>query len=146
MSRTRSTEGAPGGEASGQLSRLTLDAPRKDARLEVLRHRTGEFPRVAPCVDAQRHRYTYFDGETGVAQSFAMGEHEQPSEAVFVPRKPDDQSAEASGYLLSLVYDDRAHRSHFVVFDAEHLDDGPLARASLSTHVPPGFHGTFRAR
>lgn len=155
-------EGAPGGEGSGQLARLTLDVARKDARTELLRHRTGEFPRIAPCVDAQRHRYTYllehpsphaagqrlpsvvvrFDGETGVAQSFAMGEHEHPSEPVFVPRS----SAEANGYLLSLVYDDRAHRSRYVLFDAEHIEDGPLASASLSGHVPPGFHGTFVAR
>lgn len=157
-------DGTPGGEASGQLARLTLDPARNDARVELLRHRTGEFPRVAPSVDAQRHRYTYllehpsleasrhrlpnvlvrFDGETGLATSFPMEAHEHPSEPVFVPRT--NGTRESDGYLITLVYDERAHRSRFVLFDAEHLDDGPLASASLRTHVPPGFHGTFRPR
>ncbi len=155
-------DGSPGGAGSGQLARLTLDPKRADARSELLRHRTGEFPRVAPGVDARRHRFIHllehasaddaarrlpnvlvrFDAESGVAHSFSMGEHEHPSEPVFVPRGESED--EARGYVLTLVYDARERRSRFVVFDAERIEDGPLASASLPGHVPPGFHGVFR--
>lgn len=154
-------EDGPGGEASGQLARLTIHPKRQRADVTLLRHRTGEFPRVDPRIDGNRHRFVHLlehaspesgrrqppevivrlDVETGLARSFAMARHELPSEAVFVPRP--GSHAEGDGYLLTLVYDATVHRSHFALFDAEHVEDGPVARAFLPAHVPPGFHGVF---
>lgn len=33
-----------------------------------------------------------------------------------------------------------------MVFDAEHVDGGPLAEAWLPFHVPMSYHGTFATR
>ena len=63
-----------------------------------------------------------------------------PGEPIFVPR---EGAGERSGYLLTLVYDARAHRSHVAVIDAERFEDGPIARAHFEHHVPFGFHGTW---
>lgn len=156
------TEGRPKGAPSGQLARLRLDPQRGRASTELVRHRTGEFPRVAPAVDGRRHRFVHLlehpdeasaqleppsalvsvDLDSGVARSFVMAPHEFPAEAVFVPH-PEGGDAEDRGWLLTLVYDGLSHRSHFALFDAQQLDDGPIACAHLETHVPLGFHGTW---
>jgi all-trans-8'-apo-beta-carotenal 15,15'-oxygenase len=150
------------GDPSGQLARITLDPRSGTHRTELLRHRTGEFPRVAPAVDGRRHRHvfllehssietarlcppdaiTHVDTETGRTESMPFAPHEFPSEAVFVPRPGGTREAE--GWLLTLVYDGLQHLSRFVLLDAEHVGGGPVAEAFLETHVPMGFHGVFR--
>lgn len=154
-------QGAPGDAADGVLHRVRIDPAKKTLRSERLRERTGEFPRVAPRMDARSHRFLYhaehsspevarrgppdtlirFDVETGHASEHRFAAHEAPSEGVFVPRPgssdPDD------GWIVTLVYDANAHASAWVVLDAQRMNDGPIARAWLDHHVPLGFHGTW---
>jgi len=73
-----------------------------------------------------------------------FGEGEVAGEPIFVPRSPD--SAEDDGWLLSLVYSAREHRSRLVVLDARDVESDPVAVAHLRHHVPLGFHGTFTER
>lgn len=161
LSTGKPSTGKRGGAPSGQLARLRIDPKRGRAETQFLRHRTGEFPRVAPHLEGTRHRYVHLlehpseasaligppsaivsvDVDSGLTRSFEFPPHQFPSEAVFVPHPR--ATSEDHGWLLSLVYDGLEHRSHFVVFDAQHLGDGPLARAFLETHVPLGFHGVF---
>lgn len=61
-------------------------------------------------------------------------------EHVFVP-KPG--AAEGKGWLLGTAFNWRKHKTVLTVFDAEHLQDGPIARCSLPYHLPLGFHGKF---
>ncbi|HSP80354.1 MAG TPA: carotenoid oxygenase family protein, partial [Myxococcaceae bacterium] len=64
-----------------------------------------------------------------------------PSEPLFIPRA--GASAEDDGYLLSLVYDGLRHASHLAVFDARHLEAGPLARAWFEQPIPFTVHGVW---
>lgn len=65
-----------------------------------------------------------------------------PGEPLFVPRPGGED--EDDGWLLSLVYRARSHRSELWVLDARDLMT--IARAALPHHVPPGSHGTFVAK
>jgi all-trans-8'-apo-beta-carotenal 15,15'-oxygenase len=69
-----------------------------------------------------------------------------PGEPLFVPRAASgrDGAAEGEGWVLTIVYRAREHRSELWVLDAKDLST--VARARLPHHVPPGFHGTFVPR
>lgn len=156
--------GAPGGTADGFFGRTVIDPRRRTLRHERRRERTGEFPRVAPCVEAARYSTLYvlehssaeagragppdtivrLDLEDGSVDEHRFGKSEWPSEAVFVPRP--GSADETDGWLVSLVYDARADASAWWIFDAAHVGEGPLARAWLEHHVPLGFHGAWRPR
>lgn len=153
---------APGEAADGFLGRAVIDLGRRTLRHERRRERTGEFPRVAPSVDAARHGTVYLlehssrdagragppdtivrvDVETGEADEHRFATDAWPSEAVFVPRA--GALGETEGWLVSLVYDAELDRSAWWIFDAAHLGEGPIAKALLDHHVPIGFHGTWR--
>jgi carotenoid cleavage dioxygenase-like enzyme len=62
---------------------------------------------------------------------------------VFVPRSPD--AAEGDGWVLSVVYRAAEDRSDLAVFEAADIAKGPVALAQLSSRVPAGFHGNWRA-
>jgi carotenoid cleavage dioxygenase-like enzyme len=80
---------------------------------------------------------------TGQLSAFHFGESAAISEAIFVPKSP--QSAEADGYLLLTVFDERRNASYLAILDATHIEGGPIARAHVDHRVPIGFHGVWRA-
>jgi all-trans-8'-apo-beta-carotenal 15,15'-oxygenase len=153
---------APRGQLFGRLSRTHLDLAKGSVRHEELCALPAEFPIVAPSVQTTRHTHVFmaahgsraasgqglhdrivsFDVARGTTRSLVMGSDLYPGEPIFVPR---EGVGEASGYLLTLVYDARSHTSHVAVLDAERLEDGPLAKAHFEHHVPFGFHGTWAA-
>lgn len=153
------TNGGPDRDADGLLCRAHLDPRKRTLRFETVRERTGEFPRVAPSVDARENRVLYWmehadaqagrDGppDTLVRVDMRTGKHDEwrappgqfPSEGVLAPRS----DREDDGWLLTLVYDSRTDTSHWAVLDAAHLAEGPVARAHLDHHVPLGFHGAW---
>ncbi len=45
--------------------------------------------------------------------------------------------------MLTLVNDGAVGHSSLAVFDAEHLDDGPVCCAHLEHTTPFSFHGTW---
>ncbi|WP_067067002.1 carotenoid oxygenase family protein [Roseateles chitosanitabidus] len=139
-----------------RLLRLPLQGgePRLAARDESV-----EFPVVDPRVVGRRHRYVYypvrvedprrwgFDGvmrldmETGARQRFGFSEPVMLEEQLLVP-KPGS-TREGEGWLLGTGYDVKRQRSFATVFNAERIEDGPVARAWLPYWAPLGFHGRF---
>lgn len=156
--------GAPVGEADGHLERVVLEPRRRTLGRERRRDRTGEFPRVAPSVEAGRYSTLYqlehsspeagragppdtivrVDLEDGSLDEHRFGRDEWPSEAVLLPRPGG--TGETDGWLVSLVYDATTDASAWWFFDAARVNEGPLAKASLDHHVPMGFHGAWRPR
>jgi len=88
-------------------------------------------------------RLVHVDLERGLEDVFAFPDGEFNSETVFVPRAPD--APEGEGYLLTIVYRSSSQTSHLAVFDAQHVSDGPIARAHFDHHIPSSFHGTWVA-
>ncbi len=65
-----------------------------------------------------------------------------PGEPIFVPK--NESSREGEGYLIALAYLGQENRSDLMIFDAENVSSGPLARAMLPHRIPYGFHGNWR--
>ena len=128
-------------------------------RVETVLDRAVELPRVAPPVDAARHRFAYYvassaqaffqgllkqDLETGRVDAYSPGTHAYAGEGVFVPRAGG--AAEDDGWLLTMVYDAREDRSRLEILDARAIGDGPVARCRFNHVVPMGFHGQWAPR
>lgn len=80
-------------------------------------------------IDVERGRWQQFDYGPGVIAE----------EHLFVPSGP----REGQGWLLGTSLDCVRGQTRLSAFDAEHLEDGPVALATLPRALPLGFHGTF---
>jgi carotenoid cleavage dioxygenase len=83
-----------------------------------------------------------YDFETGYKDSFTLTEFDAVGEPIFVPK--NQNSDEGQGFLIALAYLGKENRSNLMVFDAENISSGPLARAMLPHRIPYGFHGNWR--
>lgn len=153
--------GLEAGSPDGYLGRAELDLHAETLRFEPMRARSGEFPRVAPALDARANGIVYWtehstesvfrtsppdtvvkvDTASGRSDEYTFPERHFPSEAVYAPRPGSD--AEDDGWLLSLVYDADAHASYWAILDASRLANGPIATAHMDHHIPLSFHGAW---
>ena len=83
-----------------------------------------------------------YDFNTGYKDSFTLSEFDAVGEPIFVPKNKD--SKEGEGFLIALAYLGRENRSDLMIFDAENIASGPLAKAMLPHRIPYGFHGNWR--
>ena len=66
----------------------------------------------------------------------------KPESSAVDPKNLD--SREGEGYLIALSYLGMENRSDLMIFDAENVSSGPLAKAMLPHRIPYGFHGNWR--
>ena len=50
---------------------------------------------------------------------------------------------EDDGYVIVQLFVPETNCTEFVILDAKHVSQGPIARIKLKHHIPYGFHGTF---
>ncbi|AKU92385.1 carotenoid oxygenase family protein [Vulgatibacter incomptus] len=149
--------GGSGREARGTFHRAIVDPRRSVLRMEERWSESCEFPRVAPSATGKPYRFAWLgahapgsrrdlydqlarlDVESGEARRVELPAGHYPSEPIFVHKA--GSAAEDDGWILTLVYDARAHQSHLAILDSKRLDDGPIARAYFDHHVPFTFHG-----
>ncbi|MEM7099243.1 MAG: carotenoid oxygenase family protein [Pseudomonadota bacterium] len=84
-----------------------------------------------------------FDFESGQRDHFRYPDHIIPEEHLFIPAP--DSAVETQGWVLGSGLDWKAKVQKLFVFDAQHLQDGPLAEAHLPYSLPLGLHGKFQA-
>jgi all-trans-8'-apo-beta-carotenal 15,15'-oxygenase len=139
----------------GVVTRVRIPHDRDTVEKEVLCDITMEFGKIDPRVEGERYRHLYgirvvdqhtygiihVDLESGKEECLYLPDDELASETLFVPKSAD--AAEGEGYLLSVIYRLSEHKSHLAIIDAQHVEDGPIARAYFDHHIPAGFHGTF---
>ena len=119
----------------------------------------GEFARIDDRRAGLPFRFSYFacfrpdapdhglnglarlDHRTGEHRLFGFAARDGISEPVFVPRTPD--AAPDDGWLLAVLWSARRRGSDLLVFEADAIEAGPLARAALPCRVPFGFHGNW---
>jgi all-trans-8'-apo-beta-carotenal 15,15'-oxygenase len=141
----------------GTLRRYRIDLIRHALREEILDAGTHEFPMTDPRVAMQKHAIGYlscggatnvitsgvkrFDFRNGAAQIFDFGDNVAAGEPVFAARPggaPDD------GWLIVQCLDGRSERAFFALFEAAHVERGPIARIHLPHHLPISFHGWWK--
>ena len=97
---------------------------------------------VAGTIGVGWNTITHVDLSTGKLERYYVGEKTTCQEPCFVPRTPD--APEGDGFLLSvLTRFDGDSRTELAVFDAQHIADGPIARARLPFRLRAAVHGTW---
>ncbi len=156
--------------ANGYLTRWTVDMSSNSDEFEKIERLTGlidEFPRIDDryAANAYRHGWMlvfdkekpydgpggafyavpntlgYIDLATGKEKTWFAGSQSAIQEPCFVPRTPD--SPEGDGYVVALVDNHVTNYSDLAVFDAQHIDEGPIARAKLPIRLRQGLHGNW---
>jgi carotenoid cleavage dioxygenase len=114
-----------------------------------------EFPTIHPQFAGRHYRYMVtvtarpgwflFDGLqrhdllTGATQRFRFPDGVYGSEAPIAPRGSDEDDA----WVVTFVSDVTRDRSECWVFDAAHLEDGPIARVALPARIASGTHACW---
>ena len=147
----------PTGNSSGfreqPLDEHVAEFPRFDERYTSLPYRHGYF-QAGAVTDAiappsgnsgareARNGLAHIDLHSGQVKLWRPGAGDHCGEPIFVPR--DDDAAEGDGWLLSVIFRGETQCSDLAIFDAQQVEQGPLALAHLSHRVPAGFHGNWR--
>lgn len=74
-------------------------------------------------------------------QRWIGGEEIELEEHVYVPKDRSDRKA--GGWLVGSGFNSQRNQSFCCVFDADQLEDGPIAMAYLDAPAPICFHGQF---
>lgn len=80
---------------------------------------------------------------TGSEENYRLPTGTYASETVFAPR-PHPRS-EDDGYLITFTMDVVNDQSHCLVFDAQNVSSGPVARIQLPERICSGTHATWAA-
>jgi len=130
-----------------RLSDQAGEFPRLDERFSMLPYRHGYLGVSNPTSGRQdadvRSGVGHVDLKTGNLVTWQPAPGDHCGEPVFIPRNAD--AAEGDGWLTSVVYRGARNSSDLAVFDAQDVAAGPVALAHLSSRVPAGFHGNWRA-
>jgi all-trans-8'-apo-beta-carotenal 15,15'-oxygenase len=144
-------------KAPGTLRRYRIDLAANSLREEILDSGSHEFPMIDPRVAMQKHDVAYLtagshsvvnsgvkrvDYRSAKTQVFDFGPDVVAGEPVFATRPG---AARDEGWLIVQCLDGGSERAFFALFDAAHVDAGPIARIHLPHHLPISFHGWWKA-
>jgi len=149
----------PDGKRSGaRLTRWRIPPGTSKAEEAQLDHQKIEFPRIDDRNTGRPHMIVYalannrdlengsfggllrYDLKSGETQYHDFGESRTPSEFAMAPAPG---AGEDEGWLIGFVYDRTRDASDLVIFDAQRVSAGPVARIQLPRRVPQGFHGAW---
>mmetsp|Transcript_22987 Transcript_22987/g.54558 ORF Transcript_22987/g.54558 Transcript_22987/m.54558 type:complete len:311 (-) Transcript_22987:1541-2473(-) len=125
-----------------------------------------EFPVVNPAVVGQEYQYAYVSASNtvirnGVVQGLAKVDvqkgqvidqwrplnHEFLGEVSFYPRPTQAEKQhpreEDYGYLITYLFNGKLKSSELVIFDAQNIGSGPIARTPLKYMMNYNLHGVF---
>ncbi|MEY3805401.1 MAG: hypothetical protein RIR69_213 [Actinomycetota bacterium] len=118
-----------------------------------------EFGMISGLTAGKKHEWVYstipaegwfgFEGiikhnvKTGSEENYRLPDGTYASETVFAPR-PNPRS-EDDGYLITFTMDVVNDQSHCLVFDAQNVSSGPVARIQLPERICSGTHATWAA-
>lgn len=146
-------------KSPGTLRRYRIDVARGSLREEILDPGAHEFPMVDPRASTRKHDVAYLsagntssvdrlwsgvkrvDFSSGKTQVFSFGADIAVGEPVFAARPGGGHD---EGWLIAQCVDGHTERAFFALFDAEHIDAGPLARLHLPHSLPISFHGWWK--
>ena len=154
--------GAPfnGPESASYLTRWTLDMDSNSGEFESrerLADFVGEFPRIDEryATEAYRHGWMlgmgmgpgsraslgHIDTHTGKTKVYMAGDNRGLQEPCFIPRSKD--AAEGDGYVVQLRTHSDDGASDLLLFDAQHIDEGPMATIHVPMRARFALHGNW---
>jgi carotenoid cleavage dioxygenase len=164
--------GAPFDPVGGlsYLTRWCVDMASNSEEFESIEQLTGladEFPRIDDRYAGQPYRHGWmliFDGtrpyegpggpfvgvinslahidlSTGDTKTWWPGPQCGIQEPCFIPKSPT--APEGEGYVVALVDNHVTNYSELCFFDAQRVDEGPIARAKLPVRIRQGLHGNW---
>lgn len=145
--------------------RMVIDVARRQVSRDEFAGFDVEFPRVNDRLEARATRFAYmptlsdsftipdqppavfntmlkFDTERGEFRRHDFG-NRIIGEAAFVPAP--GKHGEDQGYLAVFAYDPQDRHSDFILLDAAHIEEEPVAVIRLPQRVPQGLHGNWIA-
>ncbi|MCW2410705.1 MULTISPECIES: carotenoid oxygenase family protein [unclassified Sphingobium] len=154
----------------GYLSRWSVDMASNSDEFESIEKLTNladEFPRIDDRYATQAYRHgwmlvmdrekpyegpggpfvgminslAHIDLATGKTRIWWPGPQCGIQEPCFVPKSAD--APEGEGYVIALVDNHVTNYSELCFFDAQHVDEGPIARAKLPVRIRQGLHGNW---
>ena len=147
--------------APGQLWQFSLNLEDSSVESQLINGRCCEFPAIHPDRVGRDYRYLFigaahnatgnaplqailkFDRQSLKEEEFwSFAPSGYVSEPIFVP-KPDGNSEDDDGWILTLVYDASRHCSKLAILDGKNLNKGPIAQLYLKHHIPYGLHGSW---
>lgn len=111
-----------------------------DPRVATRAHRVGYLSALGDAVLGTGLKR--IEVETGVQQVFDFGARTVVGEPVFAP---NPNAGIDEGWLIAQCLDGESEKSFFAIFDAQRVENGPLAKVWLDHHLPISFHGAWKA-
>lgn len=149
-------------EAASRLTRWTVDMDSNSGefeRRERLTEFVGEFPRIDDryTSEAYRHGWLLGMGEgpgsratlghvdlaTRKVKAWQAGPNRQLQEPCFVPKSAN--APEGEGYIVQIQPHLDDGQSDLLLFDAQRVDEGPLATIHIPFRMRFGLHGNWVA-
>jgi len=146
-------------KSPGTLRRYRIDLAGRSLREEILDPGAHEFPMIDPRATTLKHDVAYLsagdnssvdrlwsgikrvDFATDKTQVFSFGANVATGEPVFAASPGGGHN---DGWLIAQCVDGRTERAFFALFDAAHVDAGPIARLHLRHSLPISFHGWWK--
>lgn len=147
----------------GQLWRFNFNLETGAVERQLVEPICCEFPVVHPDRVGRDYRYLYIgaahqdtgrnaplqailklDWQTGKTISHSFAPHGYVSEPIFVPHPQG--ATEDAGWVLTLVYNGKNHRSTLAILDAQNIAGEAVALLHLKHHIPYGLHGSWTDR
>ncbi|HEY4214654.1 MAG TPA: carotenoid oxygenase family protein [Steroidobacteraceae bacterium] len=125
-----------------RLYPLIAPLPRQDDRYNTVPYRYGFMgcPDPAAPVRWNAACYARVDHQTRTYSLWKAPSTTSLGEPLFAPKRAD--AREGEGYLLGVAWHlDQRLRSDLLIFDAEHLQEGPIATVRLPVQASPQIHG-----
>ncbi len=82
------------------------------------------------------------DHATGIEKCWFVGSDSGLQEPCFIPARAD--AAEGEGWLVSVALRYDEMRSDLLLFDAQRVDEGPVATVKLPMRLRFGLHGNWQ--
>jgi len=143
------------------LYRYEIDVKAKKVKEHLICNHILEMPMINALKSCSKQRYGYFiksDKEVALSSNLVRYDYFKDEcieynedlevncfEPIFAPRQGYNYSENGAepGYVLTEYNNQHTGKAYLAIFDAEHIGDGPIAKAHLEHHLPIGFHGCW---
>jgi carotenoid cleavage dioxygenase len=85
--------------------------------------------------------FAHLDMSTGEMKSWFAGDTSSTQEPVFAPKSAN--APEGDGYVMGIVNRRAENRADLVVFDAQYIDEGPIATVKIPVRLKYAIHGNW---